>query len=297
MPPAMSAINTQQVVKEYDAWLRLAIMLHSCLKEVLLDVMHDPNYLGLPRDPKTLNTEFRNQQPKIKQLTPKILKKDQVDHLLPKNSQETDSQNFDVTLICVLIINFTNLPAPIGSWKIKTPKTTDSSIAAWVIRARNWRNGVLHYGEPKTIDTNEFNSLWKEGENILHGLGYINNAKTQKLKTISLDPNSQLIAKPLDDLINKLIKKIAENKTNINENTANIFDNKASIAKLSDQFRSISCVNLVEELEQQERKLDKRLLNIANRQDVCEALIKNYLPSTKKDYNENVDKVTTPGKI
>ena len=90
--------------------------------------------------------------------------------LLPPNSNQTDSEPFDITLIIVLIINFTTLPPPKNGWK-KALDPTDISPAAFVLLARDWRNGLLH-ADAKSIDLNELQLRWAEGVKIARGLGF-----------------------------------------------------------------------------------------------------------------------------
>eukprot|EP00111_Clytia_hemisphaerica_P019004 TCONS_00056191-protein len=149
-------------------WLRLATFLHGPLKSFLLHVLHnlsnDPTYNGLPQDPQKLYLELStpanrktiNDLKNGKNGKKKVLQQDQVDALLPPTVNATDSSQFDVTLICILIINFTDLPAPLKGWKNKNPPTTDLSIGAFVIRAREWRN-YIHHTDPDKINQTEFN--------------------------------------------------------------------------------------------------------------------------------------------
>ncbi|XP_066920404.1 uncharacterized protein [Clytia hemisphaerica] len=308
---ALPTVNAQQSVKdEYENWLRLATLLHSCLKIALWEVLHndknDPNYIGLPVDPKSLKTEFKNQIEKIKDLQkkkptrPKILNKEQVDCLLPPNSQETDSKCFDVTLLCVLIIQFTDLPPPVetGSWWSEV-KPNDISVAAWVIRARNWRNKVLHHSNPDLIDANQFNTFWTECEHILHGLGYVNNAKIQNLKTVSLDKNNHLVAKALTSLadlkreIAKNAKDITENKVNITENTVKIAENTEKITKNTEKLTE-NTEKLTENTEKLTENTENITENTVKLTEYAEKLTENTEKLTEyaEKLTENTEKLT-----
>ena len=80
---------------------------------------------------------YQNMKKKLKG----ILKKDQMEIILPTNGdKKTYSNQFDVTVIVILIINYTNLPTPIGGWKQKDPQTADKGIIATSLHGRNWRN-------------------------------------------------------------------------------------------------------------------------------------------------------------
>ena len=183
MPP----LSIHTVIQVIEFWLRLATFLHEPLKQALLRILHDPSYNGLPIKPQQLYTVLSTTHKKkiTKLKNKKILKQDQVDKLLPPNSTATDSSEFDITLICILIRNCTNLPAPLNGWDDKNPPATDQSLAAFVIRAREWRNFV-HHTEPKNITLAIFQQKWAEGANIVHNLGF--QYDTNKLLNISLDP-------------------------------------------------------------------------------------------------------------
>ena len=122
-----------------------------------------------------------------------------MDKLIPPNSTATDSSEFDITLICILIRNCTTLPPPVNGWDDKNPPPHDQSLAAFVIRAREWRNFVQHT-EPKNITQAIFQQKWAEGANIIQNLGF--QYDTNNLQTISLDPQHKTVLKPLFDYLN-----------------------------------------------------------------------------------------------
>ncbi|XP_066926282.1 E3 ubiquitin-protein ligase DZIP3-like [Clytia hemisphaerica] len=139
-----------------------------------------------------LSTKYQKKITKLK--NKKILQQDQVDKLLPPNSNATDSSQFDITLICILIRNCTKLPGPLNGWDDNKPPPHDQSLAAFVIRAREWRNFV-HHTEPKNITLAIFQQKWAEGATIIHKLGF--QYDTNKLLNISLDPQHKTFLKPL----------------------------------------------------------------------------------------------------
>ena len=200
----MSTCKTiSQVIKEIDYWLRLATFLNGPLKQQLLCVLHNKNnnarYHGLPEDPAdlytSLSTTHKTTLDKLKKNI--ILKKDQLELLLPANGNKTDSQAFDVTIIVVLIINCTTLPAPVNGW-YKPPLDSDTSIGANVVRARAWRNFLSH-ADPSAFDQVAFNLEWNKAIAMLKGLGGSVTVDMTNLKTCSLDPNHAPVMKSLMD--------------------------------------------------------------------------------------------------
>ena len=171
-----SYVSVANAIKEIEHWLRLTCLLQDPIKNALLQVLHnklkDPSYQGIPENPAALYQFFSNNQNTLNQLVrKKLLKKDQLDLLLPSTGNQTFSSQFDVTLIVLLIQNFTNLPPPQKGWKNKYPPPTDTSLAAFVIRAREWRNFINHVNA-KSINLALFQQKWQEGCDIINGLKY-----------------------------------------------------------------------------------------------------------------------------
>ena len=229
----MSTYKTiSQQIKEIDYWLRLATLLHGPIKQALLCVLHNRNklaYQGLPEDPSELYKELSTTHQKtIKDLVKrKILKKDQLEILLPSNGEnKTYSDTFDVTLIVVLIINCTTLPQPVGGWNQKSPLESDPSVAANALRGREWRN-YMNHADAKTVDKTIFNQKWTEGMAIIKGLGGSVN-EAENLKTASLDPKSEVLIKSLMEFnhqkISHLQSEISSLKTKVASNTNRLED-------------------------------------------------------------------------
>ena len=195
------------VIKIIEFWLRLATFLHHPLKSALLFVLHNTgkrtDYVGLRENELDLYNELNRNIGKINHLLKKgILKQDQVDILLPPGTNKTDSSTFDVTLIIVLITNFTTLPPPKNGWKGKFDPT-DLSTAAFVIHARKWRNVFIHGTEPKSLCKSDFDRIWLEGENIVKGLG-LTTIDTKALKSINLDTRNSFVSNSLFTYIKKI---------------------------------------------------------------------------------------------
>ena len=217
-----------KVTQEIQYWLRLATVLHGPLKQSLLCVLHnknnDPSYKGFSEDPSDLYRELStNHKGTINKLVKdRVLKKDQIEVLLPTNGDnKTFSDAFDITLLVVLIINCTTLPPPQDGWKQKTPPDSDTGVAANVIRGREWRN-FLNHTDANVIDEAAFNLKWTEGIAIIQGLGG-STRQMATLKTISLDPKHELVLKSLYNFNTKISAKqhkhdldITDLKTKVN---------------------------------------------------------------------------------
>ena len=207
---------------------------------VLHNKQNDPIYQGLPENPKELYKELSTVHiGTIKKLRKKgILKDDQLEILLPKNGDyKTYSKAFDVTLLAVLIINCTTLPPPVNGWNQKVPLDSDTSIAANVLRAREWRN-FLNHVDANVINTILFQSKWKEGVDIIQGLGGTLNDLV-KLKTISLDPRDDVVNRSLMDFNRRKIAHLEKKVNNLEDKTdkmdGEIKQTKENNVKLNDK--------------------------------------------------------------
>ena len=161
----------------------LAVNFHC--QQALLEVVHNN---GLPKNEEELYQLFAKPEniKKIRNLQKKkLLKEDQVDLLLPQN-QKTYSNKWDVTLICVVIINFTNLPPPTNGWR-RELDPTDVTVAAFVVMARHSRNKNNHSTLDSFIDDVEFNDFFIEMRKIVVGLKYTQISKFDDLAIDSID--------------------------------------------------------------------------------------------------------------
>ena len=154
------------------------------LQEGLLDVLHE----WLPRDPKQLFAYFDSNRYKIFKLQrTKILNNDQIQLILPSNG-ETDSSKFDITMIVLTIVNFTDLKPPGKGWRRELP-IGESSIAAFVVRARQLKNKIAH--SISGMISEMFDTICKEMRSILIGLRYKNMGGFENL--LQLRNNRQFI--------------------------------------------------------------------------------------------------------
>ena len=163
------------------------IAVNSHLKEALLDVVHDEQY-GIKRDPEELYKFFNRKEnvEKINKLEEKrVLSQDQID-LLYQQNQRTFSDKWDITLICILIINFTSLKPPTTGWK-KQPAATDTSTGAFVVRARRMRNLFNHSTLTSFAEENDFRAFFDETRDLVVGLNYKDIAEFDKLDNDAID--------------------------------------------------------------------------------------------------------------
>ena len=193
--------------KENQRSIKCYLAVNRHLQQALLDVVHDPQYDGIPVDPVELY-KFFNQPNNIKIINNlrknKVLKQDQISLLLPQN-QRTFSNKWDVTLICVVVINFTKLKPPTNGWK-KTRDPNDTSTAAHLVMGRDLRNRSNHATLQTFCDEVDFKTFFTETRVVIVGLQYKHINEFDNLNNDDVDPTT--IKKDDIDLFMNNIKSI-----------------------------------------------------------------------------------------
>ena len=165
-----------RLLNEYEHWFRCIIAINYHIRNALLDILHD-QYNGLPRNPNDLYEKLDKDYCKLKKLkAKKILSEDEINFLMP-SSRESNSQDWDITVIVVMIRNFyKGLKPPNGTdgWKTKKPEHDDFSLAATLVRAREIRNLFLHNVMDKFKPLSEFETQMDAVRVVLVGLQYKN---------------------------------------------------------------------------------------------------------------------------
>ncbi|XP_066910119.1 uncharacterized protein [Clytia hemisphaerica] len=160
--------NVDKTAEFYSA---LQLFLQVVLHKAMLFVLHTKT--RLPKDPEALYQELSN--PRNRKIIDWLRKRTIIpvsfyEKLFPPNSNKTDSNTFDFSLIFLLIRSLSGFPVCKTGWE-RVPNADDLSTVAFVIRARNWRNWITH--EPASeVNESVFETKWNEGCYIAHGLGY-----------------------------------------------------------------------------------------------------------------------------
>lgn len=203
-----------RLTQENSRSIKCFLAVNRHLQQALLDVVHDPQYDGIPRDPVELYKFFNKYEniQKIKKLSKNVLKQDQIDLLSPQN-QRTFSNKWDITLICVVIINFTTVPSPLKGWRVK-PDQTDKTTGAFVWIARGLRNLSNHATLETFIKEVDFKAFFTDIRLIIVGLKYKDIAKFDQLAGNSIH---QTIFKEDVDLFMNNIKSIKEKEIILSE--------------------------------------------------------------------------------
>ena len=100
-----------------------------------------------------------------------------------------NSNDFDITLLTILLRNICGLSSPVTGWKVMPP-TTDTSISADILRIKIFRNEVYGHTAGAQYDDATFEKLWQEISQPLVNLG-IPQQDIDELKVAPLSPEEK----------------------------------------------------------------------------------------------------------
>ena len=139
---------------------------------------------------------------------PRVIIPTQWDMLFPP-SGSPHLNNFDITLLTILLRNICGLPSPVAGWDAK-PLASDTSISAEIWRIKTFRNDVYAHLPCPELDDTEFERWWQEISKSLLKLG-IPRQDIDVLKEAPLNCEEEICKQILkewkerdDELISKL---------------------------------------------------------------------------------------------
>lgn len=138
--------------------------------------------------------------------------------LYPIPPSSPSLEDFDVTLLMVLLRNTCGLASPATGWD-SLPSPSDMSLEANIVRIKWYRNRVYGHAVEASVDDVTFNALWEDISRALMGLG-VEEHTIKVLRKESMDPEikqyyEQLLAeyrKEEDNIRNKVIAMESMNK-------------------------------------------------------------------------------------
>ena len=110
----------------------------------------------------------------------RVLHKPQWDLLFPPGGATPDSNTFDITLLFLLLTSICGLLPPPSGWHTK-PAASDTSVEAYLVRIKFFRNELYGHVTTTGIDTPTFSALWLELSAVLVALG-LPQAEINRLK-------------------------------------------------------------------------------------------------------------------
>ena len=143
---------------------------------------------------ETLEDVLKKNLPRLQNLrSRRVIFDDQWETLFPGTGDPPNIEEFDITLLHLLIREFSNLPPPSGTGWHTLPSQSDASIEANIARIKYFRNELSH--SPSTaITESEFEDKWNQISSALEGiLVYIQRTKIQRLKNDPIDHDTYRI--------------------------------------------------------------------------------------------------------
>ena len=115
----------------------------------------------------------------------KIINATQWGKLYPSPPWSVTSEDFDITLLMVLLRNICGRVAPATGWD-SLPSASDTSVEANIVRVKFYRNSVYGHAIQASVDDPTINTLWQDISAALVALG-VDIAAINKLQTESMD--------------------------------------------------------------------------------------------------------------
>ena len=112
--------------------------------------------------------------------TKKIITQPQWDKLYPPPPRIPNIQEFDITLLIILLRNICGLSPPTTGWNVM-PGSTDNSREANIVRIRLFRNNFFGHVPGTDVSRLDFEVHWVEVGSALRTLG-LNQAEIDRLK-------------------------------------------------------------------------------------------------------------------
>ena len=160
--------------------------------------------------PETLENTLKKNSTKLAQLKSKrVICDDDWEMLFPASGDPPNTDKFDITLLHLLIREFSNLPTPAKGWH-KLPDETDDTIQADIARIECFKN-ELSRRSFTAISESEFEEKWSKISSSLERIQvYIHKQNIQFIKNDSIDDKMRQI---LEDIIKKWQKSLDHHGT------------------------------------------------------------------------------------
>ncbi|XP_028403511.1 uncharacterized protein LOC114526192 [Dendronephthya gigantea] len=146
------------------------------------------NALHAVHPPSTLASVLNANKKTLQRIRYSVIKAWQWDLLFP-TSGAPDSNNFDITLLTVLLRNICGLSAPATGWNVMPP-VSDISISANILRVQMFKNKVYGHIPTAGLDDVTFETLWNEISVLLVNMGIPEN-DIDELKLAPLSPEEE----------------------------------------------------------------------------------------------------------
>ena len=115
----------------------------------------------------------------------RVIRPEQMDILFPPTGAPSRSNDYDITLLSILLRNICGLPTPVSGWT-RMPAAVDVNPEDDVVRVRCFRNEI--YGHIASLDVSDadFNRFWNDVQPVLVRLG-VDSGEIARLKYSPVD--------------------------------------------------------------------------------------------------------------
>ncbi|XP_046862684.1 uncharacterized protein LOC124456244 [Xenia sp. Carnegie-2017] len=233
----------------------------------------------------------------------RVISKEQWELLYPPNGSSPDLDNFDISLLTVLLRNICGLTAPSGGWD-SLPSSSDTSISANIARIKFYRNKVYGHITTTSVNDSEFEYLWQEISKALVGLG-IQQTEIDEVKKAPLSPDEANYIKMLkkwhekeQQLIDvaektnenvKALKKDFEAMKNKVEEIKESMPTKVDVVEIKQDMATKADVTREKEMIQDKTCSDLKKLGKCKFNGLIKDLNKKYLEGTRQWLFEKLD--------
>ncbi|XP_044182631.1 uncharacterized protein LOC114962403 [Acropora millepora] len=226
----------------------------------------------------------------------RVLNRHQWNKLFPRGRTPSDANNFDITLLFLLLTNICGLSRPPAYWH-KKPTPTDTSLEANLARIKFFRNQLYGHVATTGVDTPTFNALWMEISVVLVALG-LSQAEIDRLKAERCGEEGYVgalldWAKSEEDIKTQL-KDILQVQTTTLEA---VDENKS---RIEDVHQAVTEIRQSQLHTDQEDEILKKLAKVETQRDVTEYAAR-YLQGTRESFFAKVetwlDDASSPNRV
>lgn len=185
---ASASVNTYASTKEATNYARLCRLLVDVGTKVLRE-RFDKIYPHGSLHDNLLSHPVRDSLKMLYKGKHKILNSTQWEKLYPSCSSSVTSRNFDITLLMLLLRNFSGLKPPATGWN-SPPPPKDTSTEADIIRVRVFRDEIFDHARKAYVEDHAFYEYWQDIQQTLIRLGGERYGPLiDKLKVECIDPD------------------------------------------------------------------------------------------------------------
>ena len=243
-----AASPTFPISRETTNYARLCVLLVDVGSQVLrktFDRKRPPGpldtVLGTPPTSDTLKSLLKR----------KVLNPSQWRILYPTIKSSVSSENFDITLLMLLLRNICGLTAPVAGWDA-LPSPTDVNCEDDLARIKYYRNTVHGHAAQASVDDTKFNDYWMNIRDTLVRLGGVDyQAPIDGLQYASMDRDTEesyiemlkqwkadedVIGDVLKDKINNVEAKVDNVQASVNNVEAKVDNVQAVVDRIETQL-------------------------------------------------------------